>query len=66
MSVIKPTKDCACNTCFDLRKNPNPTPMAQRIGQGAAVVLVVVLGVGGALLTALLLAWACVAVARQL
>jgi len=66
MFGIKPARigdrTCDCSACVQLRQ----VSIGARIGQGAAVVIMFVLCLGGALLVAALLMWGIVAVVSQL
>lgn len=67
MFGIKPAMNaghmpCDCSACVQLRQ----VSIGARIGQGAAVLVMVALGLGGASLVLALLAWGIVAVVRQL
>jgi len=69
MFGIKPAKNssapsgvCDCSACVQLRQ----VSIGARIGQGAAVLVMVALGLGGAGLVVALIVWGIVAVVRQL
>jgi hypothetical protein len=62
MFGINPVKGCSCGACDQLRH----VSIGARIGQGAAVLVMVALGLGGASLVLSLLVWGVVAVVRQL
>jgi len=69
MFGIKPAKNssvpsgvCDCSACVQLRQ----VSIGARIGQGAAVLLMGVLILGGFALVASLITWGIVAVVRQL
>jgi hypothetical protein len=66
MFGIKPARigdrTCDCSACVQLRQ----VSIGTRIGQGAAVLVMVVLGLGGAVLVASLIVWGIVAVVSQL
>jgi len=66
MFGIKPAqigdRKCDCSACLQLRQ----VSIGARVGQGLAVATVVLLGLGGVVLTLSLILWGIVAVVRQL
>jgi len=62
MIGVRAVRGCSCAACDQLRG----ASWAVRLGRGTAVLGMFVLMAGGVALLLLLLAWACVAVARQL